>query len=84
MDLRPWGAARGVPSLAMPTWRRGGVAAAPSNHDLNEVPRQELNLRTRVGVARDADLEAGRLCRRAVYSPLTEMPPPRIELGHAV
>jgi len=29
-------------------------------------PGQELNLRRRVGVACDADLEAGRLRRRAV------------------
>jgi len=28
-------------------------------------PRQESNLRTRVGVACDADLEAWRLCRRS-------------------
>src|SRR5512133_3335737 len=67
----------------MPTWRRGGFAAAPSNPRLRRCPRQESNLRTRVGVACDADLEAGRLCRRAVLSPLKEMPPPRIELAHA-
>jgi len=33
---------------------------------MERCPRQELNLRTRVGVACDADLEAGRLRRRAV------------------
>jgi hypothetical protein len=41
-------------------------------------------LGTRVGVACDADLEAGRLCRRAVYCLLTEMPPAGIEPAHAV
>jgi len=41
-------------------------------------------LRTRVGVACDADLEAWRLCRRAGSNPLKEMPPARIELAHAV
>jgi hypothetical protein len=50
----------------MPTWRRGGFAAAPFNPDLTEMPRQESNMRTRVGVACDADLKAWRLCRRAV------------------
>jgi len=40
-------------------------------------------LRTRVGIACDADLEAWRLCRRAGPNPLKEMPPARIEPAHA-